>query len=270
MPQTSGRELFSAASDYGCEFVSTGKPTYWKIDPNEIPDLIDIFVTKNISPNYMGIEEGYDLNSDHSPILLTIGDRIIERPQNPTLVNNRTDWEYFHQLLESDINLRVPLETLDELEQEVYEVTMAIQEAARKSTPTVKRMLKDLNFPKEILDKIAEKRKLRKRWHQTRTPQDKNALNRATTQLAREIGEIKKLSINSFLSKVTADSSTDYSLWKATKYLKRPKMQVPALRKDSRSWARNNRERADAFAEHLQNRFQPNPGLDTPSGTSKK
>ena len=40
-------------------------------------------------------------------------------------------------------------------------------------------------------------------------------------------------------------------------------MQVPALRKDSRNWARNNQERADAFAEHLQNRFQPNPGLDT-------
>ena len=61
---------------------------------------------------------------------------------------------------------------------------------------------------------------------------------------------------------MTADSSTDYSLWKATKYLKRQKMQVPALRKDSRNWARNNQERADAFAEHLQNQFQPNPGLD--------
>ena len=75
--------------------------------------------------------------------------------------------------------------------------------------------------------------------------------------------ENQKLSVNSFLNKVTADSSTDHSLWEATKYLKRPKIQVPALRKDSRNWARNNQERADAFAEHLQNRFQPNPGLST-------
>ena len=107
--QTTGRKLFSAVSDYGCEFISTGKPTYWPTNPNKIPDLIDILVTKNISPNYMGIEKGCDLNSDHSPILLMIGDRIIERFQNPTLVSNRTDWEYFNHLIESNINLRVPL-----------------------------------------------------------------------------------------------------------------------------------------------------------------
>ena len=149
----------------------------------------------------------------------------------------------------------------------MYEFTVAIQESAWKSTPTIKRMLKGLNFPKEILDKIVEKRKLRKRWYQTRaltdTDSDKNALNRATNQSTREFRKIKKPPVNSFLSKVTADSSTNYSLWKATIYLKGPKIQVPALRKDSRNWARNNQERADAFAEHLQNQFQPNPGLST-------
>lgn len=260
--QTTGRELFNAASDYGCEFVSTGKPTYWPTDPNKTPDLIDLFVTKNVSPNYMKIEEAYDLNSDHSPILLTICDRMIERPQSPVLINNRTNWNHFNNLLENNINLRVSLKTVTELEQEVYEFTVAIQDAAWKSTPIIKRKLKGLNFPKEIRDKIAEKRKLRKRWHQTRAPQDKTALNRATNQLAREIKEVKRLSINNFLSGLTACSSTDYSLWKATKYLKRPKLQVPALKKDDGKWARSNQEKADAYAEHLESRFQPNPGTE--------
>jgi hypothetical protein len=41
-----GRELYKAAVARGCEFVSTGKPTYWPTDHNKIPDLIDFFVIK--------------------------------------------------------------------------------------------------------------------------------------------------------------------------------------------------------------------------------
>jgi endonuclease/exonuclease/phosphatase family metal-dependent hydrolase len=66
-----GRELYKATVDYGCEFASTGKPTYWPADPNRTPDLIDFFVIKNISSNYIKIEETLDLNSDHSPITVS-------------------------------------------------------------------------------------------------------------------------------------------------------------------------------------------------------
>ena len=55
-----------------------------------------------------------------------------------------------------------------------------------------------------------------------------------------------------------ADSSTDYSLRKATKYLKRPKIQVPAFRKDDNIWVLQ----CVTFAEHLESRFQINPGME--------
>jgi hypothetical protein len=38
----------------------------------KLPDVIDFFIVKNISTNYIKIEEGFDLNSDHSPIYPTI------------------------------------------------------------------------------------------------------------------------------------------------------------------------------------------------------
>ena len=104
--------------------------------------------------------------------MITMSDRIIEKTQNPPLLNCYYS-HYFNHLLE------------------VYEFTVAIQKAAWKSTPTIKRKLKWLNFPKEIQDKIAAKRKLRKRWHQTKVVQDKTALNRATNQMSREIEEVK-------------------------------------------------------------------------------
>jgi hypothetical protein len=76
---TSRLHLFqrTAVTYTGCEIVSTGKPTYWPTDPKKkLPDLIDFFLAKNISTNYIKIEEGFDLNSDHSPIYLTISDKI--------------------------------------------------------------------------------------------------------------------------------------------------------------------------------------------------
>jgi hypothetical protein len=99
-----GRELYKAAVDYGCEFAYTGKPTYWPADPNKTPDLIDFFVIKNTSSNYFEIEESLDLNSDHSPIYLTVSDNIIMKNQNPVQTNKHTDWDCFNYLLECNIN----------------------------------------------------------------------------------------------------------------------------------------------------------------------
>lgn len=60
---TRGRALREAAREAGCNFHSTGKPTYWPTDTNKIPDLLDFFITRKISPNFVKIEENFDLNS---------------------------------------------------------------------------------------------------------------------------------------------------------------------------------------------------------------
>jgi hypothetical protein len=192
---------------------------------------------------------------------LTISDKIITKDHNPVLTNKHTDWDYFNHLLKSNINLSVPLKTADQLEWELNAFTTAIQEAAWNSTPVIKTKLKGLNFPKEIRNFIAEKRKLRRKWHQSRNPRDKNLLNRASQQLSKEIKTIKQSPINKFLTELTQDSSSQYSVWKATKYLKRPIAQVPPIKKTDGRWARNNLEEANTFAQHLEKRFHPYPGL---------
>jgi hypothetical protein len=84
---TKGHELYKAVTDTGCEIVCTGKPTYWPTDPKKFQDLIDFFVVKNISTNCIKIEEGFDLNSDHSPIYPAVSDKIITKDQNPVRTN---------------------------------------------------------------------------------------------------------------------------------------------------------------------------------------
>jgi uncharacterized protein YhbP (UPF0306 family) len=91
----------------------------------------------------------------------------------------------------------------------------AIQEAAWNSTPVIKIKLKGLNFQKEIRNLIAEKCKLKRKWHESRNPHDKNLLNRVSQQLSKEIKTIKQSPINKFLTEFIPDSSIEYSLWKA-------------------------------------------------------
>ena len=105
---TKGRELLRAIQETRCEAMSTGKPTYWPTDPGKILDLIDFFIIKDIPVQYLQIEESHDLNSDHTPIHLTLSENIIQKENNPVLVNRRTDWES----LEEKINNEEQLEKL--------------------------------------------------------------------------------------------------------------------------------------------------------------
>jgi hypothetical protein len=92
----------------------------------------------------------------------------------------------------------------------------------------------------------------------TRDPKLKTELNHITQDPRRTILAIKQQSIAAYLQKLTDDASTDCSLWKATKLLKRPIMNIPPLRKSDRTWAKDDKEKAEVFAEHLERTFKPN------------
>ena len=85
----------------------------------------------------------------------------------------------------------------------------------------------------------------------------KTELNRITQELRRTLLEIKQQSIDVYLQALTDEAGTDYSLWKATKRPQRPKIHIPPARKHDRTWTRNNKEKEEAFADHLERTFQP-------------
>jgi hypothetical protein len=98
----------------------------------------------------------------------------------------------------------------------------AVREAAWSGVPVVKTGLKGLGFPKEIRNLIAEKRKLGRGWHQSENPHDGALLYRASQQLSKEVGTIKRSSVGRFLAELPRDGGTEYSIWKAAECLERP------------------------------------------------
>ena len=66
---------------------------------------------------------------------------------------------------------------------------------------------------------------------------------------------MKNETFNKHLSELSPYKSTDYSLWKSTKRLKRPIVQKPPLRKANNQWAKTNLEKAELFSKHLNSIF---------------
>lgn len=263
---TKGRELLNAIKETQCDVISTGKPTYWPTDTKKIPDLIDFFIYKNISSPFLYIEEGHDMNSDHSPIILTISEKVMQKKANYSLVNKNTDWESFRLDLNSLIDLKAPLKSSQQLDMEVESLTLKIQQSAWKNTPAIdcKRRIEGNCYPIEIKNLIAKKRLQRQRWQQTRFPQDKTVLNNLAKRLKRKIQNFKDECMDNYLGKLSSDRTSDYSLWKAIKNSKKPINAIPPIKEASGRWIINSEQKADTFAHHLEQIFQPNEATALP------
>jgi hypothetical protein len=259
-----GRELFKAMKANNLQHLSTGEPTYWPTNRNKIPDVIDFCITKGIDTKKCKVETCLDLSSDHSIVMLTVYSQILNKEKQPSLHNSKTDWDAFREKLDSLISLNQPLKTEVDIETAVEYLTKSIQEAAWSATPTYEAPHRKNEISTIVKDKIAEKRHLRKQWQLARTVENKRKLNKATKELKDWIQEEQNRGIQEYLESLRSTDATEYSLWKATRRLKRPLKHNPPIKNEDNTWARNDKEKAIVFSKHLENVFKPFPsGLST-------
>src|ERR1044071_4124509 len=83
---TTGKEPRRASQELGRNFQSNGKPTYWQTDKTKLPNLLDFFIIRKISSNFIDIEENFGLNSDHSAAILTLSEHM-KKNTGPSLIN---------------------------------------------------------------------------------------------------------------------------------------------------------------------------------------
>jgi hypothetical protein len=133
------------------------------------------------------------------------------------------------------------------------------------ATPPGHKMIPDRhNVPLHIRQKKKKKRRARSRWQKTRNPRAKTILNRLTHRLTNALKEDRN---DIFRYYVSTLSPEDHTIWKATKKINRSITPIPPIRKQDRSWARTNEEKANTFAHHLAQVFMPlpshNPNFDS-------
>lgn len=253
-----GNELLSVINENNCDYLSSKEPTYWPTDTKKIPDLLDFFIIKGISTNYTKTEGINDLTSDHTPVLLSISASVIKKKKREHLTNKQTEWGTFREKLEELVDLKVSLKNNVELEQQTSNFIEHIRMAARTATPeTKKKELCEIIYPDAIRVQIKERRKARRTWHLTRNPADKTNFNRISNNVNKSIKKYKQECFDNYLSGLGPEMDKDYSLWKATKKFKRPVVRASPLKNAQGRWVRQDKEKAELFAQHLANVFQP-------------
>jgi hypothetical protein len=213
-----GRELFKAMQTDNLTHDSTGEPTYWPSDRRKVPDLIDFGVVKRIPSNSLHSESSFDQSSDHSPVIITLNSKIILKTSALT-PSPKKKWEEFRKHIMENLTLDVPLKANGDIEDNVHQVVQVIQQAAWNSTPNPHKSLNMDECAPMVKQKILEKRKMGKRWHTTRSPQDKANPNKSVKELKQLLNDEKQEDIQIYLESLT---TTEYSLWKTSKRLKRP------------------------------------------------
>lgn len=90
----------------------------------------------------------------------------------------------------------------------------------------------------------------------TRSPIVKTRFNSAVKNLKKLLSNEKKLVVQNYLERLTATEATaEYLLWKATSILNKVRENTSPIKKNNRTWARIDKEKADVFVEHLTKRM---------------
>lgn len=253
-----GRELLKSILHMKLDVISTGEPTYWPTDRRKIPDVIDFCIIGGISREYFNAKSCLELSSDHSPVIITINKKIPVKGKPAILTNKNTDWENFRRLLEQSIQLSMPLSTEDEITDAVEHLNDCIQQASWSSTATKINRNESSNCSIAASELLALKRKIRKQWQHTRSPELKTKLNQTIKNLKKILTQEKEESIKNYLQGLSASEANDYTLWKATKKINKTYISIPPIRSNEGLWAKSNKEKAELFAKHLENVFTPN------------
>ncbi|KAL7304633.1 hypothetical protein TKK_0002880 [Trichogramma kaykai] len=174
------------------------------------------------------------------------------------LGNEKTNWLSYKEYINENLTCNIPLKTHNDVDTAVENLNLLIRKAIYFSTPPLIFAQKTFHLPTAIQNKIREKRKLKKIWQNTRNSQIKTRLNKAIKELKTLLHDDKNEKVNNYLKNLAPTALTDYSVWKATKYLNRPQQFIPPIKTASK-WVRSDQEKAENFAEHLSKVF------DTPA-----
>jgi Reverse transcriptase (RNA-dependent DNA polymerase)/Endonuclease-reverse transcriptase len=256
-----GGVLLNTLSQTDHIVLSPSSPTYWPTSLTKRPDILDIFIASSSFSNlFHSIENLYDLTSDHSPVLLVLDTQPLPTLPKPSLANGPIDYDSFAKHLEKNLHLNIHLKTDVDIDEAVQTLTKKIQEAVWHSSSEWRpRPSSQTVLPLTIRELITKKRRACAKWQQHRYPSDKRTYNRLNRRLTKTIKEYNTDKYNQYTASLT---NTDQSLWTATRRILQYKHSSSPILKEDNTWAKSNEEKAEAFALHLSNIFQPHPILD--------
>lgn len=171
--------------------------------------------------------------SDHYPLSITADFGWINQIDKPLKRLNfkKADWKKFKTSLEnSDIDMNLSIDSI------CNSVVVNIENAVRESIPLSSPAKFKNELPKEIIELINKKRKIRRNFFKTRDPATKTEINRMRALIRKKIIENRNESWSKFSEKVGRNPLSSKPYWNKLKSFSNKNLQsnkVPNLSVDN-------------------------------------
>ena len=248
-----GRRLLEDSEANNYEVLGPDEPTHVPSNTNYSPDVLDVVLCQEL-PCPVHVEVLYDMNTQHLPILITLGlaaDFTAARAPRP-----RVNWSAYQSAL-TDLTLGGPVSTVEDVEAAASYITERIQlakEAASSNPPAVTCRRDEL--PANLRFDLQRKRRLHRLWARTRCPRVKRELNCLAAELAEGVRKYRGATWESLIDRV---GEHETSLHHLNRQLTRAAAPVCPLIDSTGRRCYAAKDRAEILAEHLEGQFTPHP-----------
>lgn len=224
-----GRTLLKfLESNDECVLHQSSSPTHFPYN-NSTPTTIDLLLAKSY-PNISDLQSLPELPSNHNVVKFNIRGHFRDKTTKKIFDYSTTDWKEYRSILNSKIVINNNIDSVECLEQELSKFSEALIFARNRTTRTKLFYPYSESLPKEIIDLIKSRNRIRKLWQHFRDPQDKLDSDILNAKIKREIKIFKNQKWDNNLKKL---KPTDGSLWKMSKLLRKTPNEIPTLTHNS-------------------------------------
>lgn len=252
-----GRTLYNYTANHNCTIIYPEEPTHYS-ENGTTSTTIDIGIIKNIAkiPKITVINE---LNSDHTPVLITLKSQYKSINNRKERDYDKANWKKFKKLLHNKTKITNRINTTEQLEAEVQKLTQNIQNSINNTIPIKTHKQIQDRFPPEIIQKITERNRTRKKWQITRNGIYKENMQEQTKEIRKLIHKHRNETWERKLKKI---NPRDNTIWKMTKIFKNEYIPIPTLEQNSVE-AYTDTQKANMLAKHYEQIHDLSKSADT-------
>ncbi|KAM8740389.1 uncharacterized protein AB9X84_020255 [Acanthopagrus schlegelii] len=251
---TTGTALKQILNNTNVLVINTNEPTYISPATGD-SDILDLILcTPDLASKLLQFSTTNHLRSDHLPVLTTFSFHLQATPNNKYNYR-KADWEIYRTHIEGKLK-QTPITsntTPDDLDHQAVLLSQILTQAREETTPKNTNKTPTQSLPHHILQLIKQKRKLRRTYIRSRSPQTKREINRLQTTIKLQLSLHKQNTWKTFYKKLDHDTNPR-TFWQKIKSINGdPQTNTTPSLKSFGTIITDNKEKATLFRNHLEN-----------------
>lgn len=188
------------------------------------------------------------LSSDHLPVQASVLDTL--QIKDPVVKKDfkNANWVNFERLVEYNINIGTRLETNNDIDRSLEELTEAMVSAEATTIPTIQFNSSNIAIDHTTLAIITFRNATRRLFYRKRTTTFSTCLKKLNKIIQSRCEELKNLNFSHMVENLKSSSKP---FWKVTKILRKKPKPIPPLTTHDNSVLINPLEKGNAIGQHI-------------------